>query len=139
MQLKLAAFLGEVQFCDGTLTDADWKCTAECADPDWYEPAYDDSTWMNATVVGGKNGVQPWGAVSGISGDAEWIWSTDNYYYDDSGATTREAPADGSAAPADGTTKQVAPKLFAYSYCRQTAPQCSYCAAKGYGGGVYGA
>jgi hypothetical protein len=142
VSMQLAAFLGDIEFCEGYTTDCTWKCEDECADEDWYEPEYDDSLWVNATLVNGANGVRPWGPIDGISESADWIWSKDDYYYDEADgaypAERIELPQTGKelsakqAAGKDLSSKQALPKLFAYAYCRKTVKQCSYCEAKGY-------
>jgi len=87
-----AAFLGHIETEPGTwfletgtsalVTDAGWKCwyggpdaTPPLSDgKEWFEPGYDDSSWGQASVIG-ANGIGPWGTISGIRADAQWIWT----------------------------------------------------------------
>lgn len=54
-------------------TDGSWKCTNIFYNG-WAGEDYDDSFWPAATVIG-AHGDSPWGTISGISDDAQWIWT----------------------------------------------------------------
>ena len=56
----------------GVVTDETWKCSGT-EQQGWHLEEFNDTCWSSAHVVA-QYGDGPWGAISGISGNAKWIW-----------------------------------------------------------------
>ncbi|BBH23625.1 hypothetical protein Back11_49700 [Paenibacillus baekrokdamisoli] len=72
--------IAEVNLPDGSklYTDSSWK-VSRTAEGDISDPAFDDTSWANATSYG-HYGVSPWKSlIPGMSGSpGQWIWSGAN-------------------------------------------------------------
>ena len=58
----------------GVVTDETWKCSGT-EEPGWHLEEFDDTCWDTAHVIA-QHGDRPWEVISGISGNAKWIWDT---------------------------------------------------------------
>jgi len=60
---------------DVVVSDASWRVRAALPDSaSWREAGFDDSAWSAAVAQAG-NGSPPWGAVAGVTEQAQWLWS----------------------------------------------------------------
>ena len=81
------AFLGELTITGSGYVFSNGSTTLYTNTTNWSGiPAPNNTTWTPPIPGGvlsyGLNGVGPWGLVPGISGSAEWIWSSpDNFSY----------------------------------------------------------
>ena len=57
----------------GVVTDDTWRCSDDVTGDSWRSYDFDDSDWQYANITG-SNGDQPWGVISDVSRDANWIW-----------------------------------------------------------------
>jgi hypothetical protein len=74
----LAGVLASLSYNNGILvTNNSWKVSNQLQ-TFWNTNSFDDSAWARAKSYG-SNGVLPWSAVSGIAGQAHWIWTSDRY------------------------------------------------------------
>lgn len=64
----------EVIATDQNLNDGDAHPTALTISG--YVANADANNLWEAPFIGGKNGVQPWGTIAGITPDANWMWKT---------------------------------------------------------------
>lgn len=81
----IAGFIADIRLSDGTTlsTGGDWLVSDAIPGSDWRDQGFDDSAWVNATVIG-PIGTPPWPNPSGAQppiptdGDANWIWDSTN-------------------------------------------------------------
>lgn len=76
-----AGFLAQISFGGQTpiLTSDSWKV----ANYTTYNIPFDQMTWVNAETWGANSGSNIWntvngGAIAGIDGNAQWIWTSNN-------------------------------------------------------------